>query len=156
MEVYADVTLCPRRPAEPVRPLLALLGLLTWLWQALPAQAQGPDPGHRWNVTYASSGACNMHYVYGGPYSVFADSRNWTVTAGATSAPTNGGVDGQYYVDASSAGTVTATLTWVPATGQTDPPPHTVIVAQTASATAMNGCNAGGAYQADDGLGDTP
>ncbi|MDQ2800172.1 MAG: hypothetical protein M3Y13_11070 [Armatimonadota bacterium] len=129
---------------------------------ALQAQSGYPGSGgssgadHCWQVTYASSGSATYHYTFSqsGTGPIYSGGGPWTDTTGETSS--GGSSGGQYATDALSSGTVTATLTWVPASGQTaqdDPPPNVVIVAETAVASWSGGTYPG-AGSASDGLGD--
>ncbi len=110
-------------------------------------------PGH-WDVSYSSKSATtSWDYVgYDANYKSTAkpDSRQWPATASGD------GVYGDSYLDADTKGTVTATLTWVPTTGQdstSDPPSSSVIVTEYGSASASGG--GPGTGSADDGWGDT-
>jgi len=110
-------------------------------------------PGH-WDVSYSSKSATtSWDYVgYDANYKSTAkpDSRQWPATASGD------GVYGDSYLDADTTGTVTATLTWVPTTGQdatSDPPSSSVIVTEYGSASASGG--GPGTGSADDGWGDT-
>jgi len=101
--------------------------------------------GHYWQDSYSSKGTASWDYL-GSPTS----SLPWPTNA------SGGGTNIKYELDAATTGTVTATLTWVPATGQdstTDPPSSSVIVTETGSAGATGG---NGTASADDGWGDKP
>ncbi len=116
----------------------------------------GSDPGHYWKVSYVSSGSATFHYMFGQSATdpIYSGGGPWTDTDGETYA--GGSAGGQYATDAVSFGTVTATLTWVPASGQSaqdDPPPNQVIVAETGYAS-WNGGTSPGKGSASDGLGD--
>jgi len=109
-------------------------------------------PGH-WDVSYSSKSATtSWDYVgYDANYKSTAksDSRQWPATGSGD------GVQDGSYLDAKMTGTVTATLTWVPTTGQdatSDPPSSSVIVTEYAGASARGGSGTG---KADDGWGDT-
>ena len=126
-----------------------------------PVQAQQPPP-HSWQITYANSGT-NYSYTpnggwgnghYGGATPVTG---TWPVGSNSGSAGTYGSIDG------SVSGTVTVTLTWIPATGKTlatDPPSETVYIAETAFASEQsqwNGTTAAPiAGSVSDGFGDIP
>jgi hypothetical protein len=106
-------------------------------------------PGH-WDTCYSSQGTTSWHYLDSNK-AVQSDSHPW---------PSNASGDGfynSYYLDAKTKGTVTATLTWVPTTGQdstSDPPPSQVIVTESGSASESGGGS--GTGQADDGWQDGP
>ncbi|MDQ2799414.1 MAG: hypothetical protein M3Y13_07200, partial [Armatimonadota bacterium] len=102
------------------------LFLLSFL-ASQPAQAQ--DPGHRWNITYSQTGDWSEIAIdnYGNRTPL---NGQWdTLTAPDN---TSGGDNhGYHYVSDITDGTVTATLTWVPAYGYTnvtDPPPSKVYI----------------------------
>ena len=84
----------------------------------------------------------------------------YTGTSLWSSAGNSAGTGGQYACQAALSGTVTATLTWVPATGKTlatDPPSEPVCLLQTSYAAYSGGVGSGGINTggtASDGLGD--
>ena len=84
----------------------------------------------------------------------------YTGTSSWSSIGNSVGTGGQYACQAVVSGTVTATLTWVPATGKTlatDPPSEPVPLLQTSYAAYSGGVGSGGTNtggNASDGLGD--
>ena len=132
---------------------LAAFSLLILLVSLMPAQAQ--TPSHSWQVTYSNTGT----WSYTSPSATPPDqSGPWPVGASGYSL---GGSDTR---NGNIQGTVTATLTWVPASGKTmqsDPPPSSVAVIQygnayEASLLGTDPNTHGPAGSASDGLGDTP
>ena len=118
-----------------------------------PAQAQ--TPSHSWAVTYTNNGT----------WSYVDPTQTPPAQSGLWPAGSNGdGLSGSNTRNGNLQGTVTATLTWVPAAGQTmqsDPPPNPVTVIECASAMerSLLGTDPntqGPAGSASDGLGDTP
>jgi len=104
--------------------------------------------GHYWQVSYSSQGTTTWDII-GPDDTAQQKSRQWPATG------TGDGVQDSSYLDATTSGTVTATLTWVPSTGQdntTDPPSSSVIV--TESGNAQFGGGGLGTGNADDGWGD--
>ena len=101
-----------------------------------PGGGPPPDPGHYWQVTYASSGTSFMDYFAGNKDNILPFGPvPWTDTLGETAG--GGGIGGQYAADAMAIGSITPTLTWVPAAGQTlqtDPSSEPVYILETASA----------------------
>ena len=131
---------------------LLTLGLLS----TPPAQAQHygpPPPPSSWQITYSSKGSASAHQING-------NLSNPPTPIGPTpwnSTSNGGGAGGQYILDATTSGTVTATLTWVPGTNTpNDPPPSKVYIVETANASwstsSTNTPTAG--TDASDGLGD--
>lgn len=118
-----------------------------------PAQAQ--TPSHSWAVTYTNNGTWSDTDPTQTPP---AQSGLWPVGSNGDS------LSGSNTRNGSLQGTVIATLTWVPAAGQTmqsDPPPNPVSVIEYASAyeQSLLGTDPnthGPAGSASDGLGDTP
>ncbi len=110
-------------------------------------------PGH-WDVSYSSTGTTSWDYP-----GYDSASSNIVAQSGSSQWPATGSGDGvysSYYLDASTTGTVTATLAWVPTTGQdatSDPPSSSVIVVESGSASEWGG--GPGTGSADDGWGDT-
>ena len=104
-----------------------------------------------WVVTYVSSGAASGHAMSSTVQNPTAFSYPWTDSA---SEPAGGGsFGGGPATDATTSGTVTATATWHPGTGQTmqtDPPPAVNILTQSATASATGGI---GPYVHSNGLG---
>lgn len=100
-------------------------------------------PGH-WTVSYSSQGTTSWHSL-GPNKTVQPGSRPWDTTS------TGDGISDGTYLDAKTKGTVTATMTWVPTTGEdatSDPPASSVIVTENGNAGAS------GVGTADDGWGD--
>lgn len=105
--------------------------------------------GHYWQVSYSSSGTTNWRLASSGR--IAPQSHAWSTTGSGD------GIQASPALDASTKGTVTPTLTWVPATGQTsttDPPSSSVIVTESGSASSTGGGS--GAPTLNDGLGDPP
>ncbi len=122
-----------------------------------PGGGGPPAPSHFWNITYSCpNGTSGYHWMQanyqGAP--VYAGTNPWSPTGNSD------GSGGQYACDAAVSGTVTPTLTWVPATGQTlatDPPSEPVCILQTSFAFYSGGVGSGGINtggNASDGLGD--
>ena len=113
------------------------LGLLS----ALPAHAQATT--HCWNITYAYSNVVNNHFQRDVP------------TMGQKTPTDSQG--GSAIIDGDNEETVTATLTWVPAAGQTlqsDPPSEPVHIHESGYAIEESLGSGPGTGTADDGLGD--
>ena len=147
---------------------MSLAFLTLGLLSARPADAQteGPptDPGHDWQITYSSQNTAeSMDYFYGNPNNIMSwGPFSWNDTPGETSS--GGSAGGQYAVDASTSGTVKATLNWIPAAGQTlasDPPPPSSqpvhLLESSYAAWGLTGPpNPPPGGVASDGLGDPP
>jgi len=106
--------------------------------------------GHLWQVSYSSTGTTTWHTI-GPDGTAQQGSRQWPATGSGD------GFQDSTRLDGTTSGTVTATLTWVPYTGQdntTDPPSSSVIV--TESGNAQYGGGGLGTGSADDGWGDPP
>ena len=104
--------------------------------------------GHLWQVSYSSTGTTTWHTI-GPDGTAQQGSRQWPATGSGD------GFQDSTRLDGTTSGTVTATLTWVPSTGQdntTDPPSSSVIV--TESGSARWGGGGLGTGNADDGWGD--
>jgi len=105
--------------------------------------------GHLWQASYSSQGTTSWHTI--GPNGqALAGSRPWPATGSGD------GFQDSTRLDGTTKGTVTATLTWVPATGQTsttDPPSSTVIVTESGNAQ-WGGGGPVGTGNADDGWSD--
>ncbi len=104
--------------------------------------------GHLWQVSYSSTGTTTWHTI-GSDGTAQQGSRQWPATGSGD------GFQDSTRLDGTTSGTVTATLTWVPYTGQdntTDPPSSSVIV--TESGSARWGGGGLGTGSADDGWGD--
>ena len=103
--------------------------------------------GHLWQVSYSSTGTTTWHTI-GSDGTAQQGSRQWPATGSGD------GFQDSTRLDGTTSGTVTATLTWVPSTGQdntTDPPSSSVIVTESGSARWGGGLGTG---NADDGWGD--
>jgi len=105
---------------------LLTLGLLC----ARPAQAQ-QDPGHYWKITYSNVGTASYAVPdQPAPGQSTAYSNAWTNT-GAW------GLESEININGNVTGTITATLTWVPAAGKTlqsDPPSEPVSIVEQSTA----------------------
>jgi len=107
--------------------------------------------GHLWQVFYSSTGTTTTWHTIGSDGTAQQGSRQWPATGSGD------GFQDSTRLDGTTSGTVTATLTWVPYTGQdntTDPPSSSVIV--TESGNAQYGGGGLGTGSADDGWGDPP
>jgi len=169
----------PPRPSRLVEALkaFALMGLILLtlgLFCARSAHAQsgypdsGPtqDPGHYWKITYSQTGTWSYTYYDSYARTRTPQSGSW----GTLTSPNNtsGGGDGHGYSSVLSGltdGTVTATLTWVPAAGNpADPPSSPVHIKEYAKAGWAAAWDTNGSpipldadytgTGADDGLGD--
>lgn len=133
----------------------AAFSLLSLLVSLTPAQAQ--TPSHSWQVTSSNTGSWSYAErdvpVTG---QSTPHSPAWTVGSDG------GGGGSSTDINGDSEGTVTATLTWIPATGQTmqsDPPPSQVSIIEYGYAWENSlwsnvGPLPGPSGTADDGLGD--
>ena len=111
-----------------------------------PGGGTGTTTGH-WAVSYSSQGTSSWDYP--GQRRAFRQSSLVATDSSAS-------VGSNSYLDAATTGTISATLTWVPTTGQdstSDPPASSVIVTETGYAAASGG--GVGTASADDGWGDT-
>ena len=107
-----------------------------------------------WSVTYSQNGT-----VSGTQYNN-ANNSYQTYSNPLSGSGSGGSVPAMYSMQATVSDTVTATLTWTPATGQTiqtDPPSSAVVVQETASASwALTGTGTStvAPFTASDGFGD--
>ena len=129
-----------------------MLSLLSLLVSLPSAQAQ---TSHCWQVTYTNNGTFSCTIPNATPPN---QSGNWTAGSNGDS------LSGSNTQNGNLQGTVTATLTWVPAVGQTmqtDPPPSPVTIIEQGDAyeNSLLGTDSnthGPAGSASDGLGDAP
>ena len=131
-----------------------------------PGSGPTQDPGHYWKITYSQTGTWSYTYYDSYARTRTPQSGSW----GTLTSPNNtsGGGDGHGYSSVLSGltdGTVTATLTWVPAAGNpADPPSSPVHIKEYAKAGWAAAWDANGSATpsdadytgtgADDGLGD--
>ena len=122
-----------------------------------------PDPGHYWKITYSNTKGKTTWAILNSPSAGQSTPQeyDWPTQVGGD------GLESESYINTSSTGSVTATLTWIPDPSLTsDPPPATVYIQEFSTAEESPSIwNEGqfnmyvfpaptGVGSADDGLGD--
>ena len=152
---------CPPRPVRLVKAFIAfaLTGLIFFtlgLLSAQPARAQ-QSQGHYWQVSYAQSGD-NCDDIRDIPNPGDLSHQDYPLPAYTVGSAGGGGGSG-IKINGSITDTISATLTWVPATGQdnvSDPPPIQVHIKEYSRAWEQSLGSGSGGGTVDDGLGDPP
>jgi hypothetical protein len=121
-----------------------------------------PDPGHYWKITYSNTGGKTTWAVPDSPFLGLsaAQEHDWNPT------DSGGGTSDSTHINGNVTGSVTATLTWIPAAGkspQSDPPSKMVSIEESGTAQESPGHWNGDealaptpAGSASNGLGDAP